>query len=170
VYMHLSSDEATNVGGSKLREVARACACANLRKAARAVTQLFDAALVPSGLKATQFTLLVTSQLSGEATINELAERMAMDRTTLSRNLKPLIREGLLEVGPGKDGRTRLVRISPEGERALDEAYPMWQGAQEEVIGALLGRERYEALLGDVGRAVALAADGSPKGARGGAA
>ena len=155
------------MGGNKLREVARSCACANLRKAARAVTQLFDAALVPSGLKATEFTLLVTSRLSGEATINELAERMTMDRTTLSRNLKPLVRKGLLEVSPGKDGRTRLVCISPEGERALDEAYPMWQAAQEEVVGAL-GEERYEALLGDVGRTVALAADralGSPESA-----
>jgi len=170
--MHVSSDEATNVTGSKLREVARACACTNLRKAARVVTQLFDAALAPSGLKATQFTLLVTSRLSGEATINRLAERMAMDRTTLSRNLKPLVREGLLEVSPGGDGRTRLVRITPEGERALDEAYPMWHAAQEEVVDAL-GKERYEALLGDVGRAVALATDGSPgspKSARGGGA
>src|SRR3954465_13729428 len=113
--MHISSDETTDVDGSKLREIARACACANLRKAARAVTQLFDAALAPSGLKVTQFTLLVTSRLSGEATINGLAERMAMDRSTLSRNLKPLVREGLLEVGSGEDGRTRLVRISAEG-------------------------------------------------------
>jgi DNA-binding MarR family transcriptional regulator len=160
VRMHIFSNEATSIDGSKLREIARACACANLRKAARAVTQLFDATLAPSGLKATQFTLLVTSQLSGETTINGLAGRMAMDRTTLSRNLKPLVREGLLEVGPGEDGRTRLVRINPEGERALDEAYPMWQAAQEEVIGAL-GTERYEALLGDVSQAVALAADGS---------
>jgi DNA-binding MarR family transcriptional regulator len=75
-----------------------------------------------------------------------------------SRNLKPLVREGLLEVSPGGDGRTRLVRISPEGKRALDAAYPMWQVAQEEVVGAL-GKERYEALLGDVGRTVAIAAD-----------
>jgi DNA-binding MarR family transcriptional regulator len=170
--MHVSSDEATNVDGGKLREVARACACANLRKAARAVTQLFDTALVPSGLKATQFTLLVTSRLSGEETINGLAERMAMDRTTLSRNLKPLVRKGLLEVSPGGDGRTRLVRISPEGERALDGAYPMWRTAQEEVVGAL-GKERYETLLGDVGRTVDLATDaspGSPSGVQGGAA
>lgn len=169
--MHVLSDKTTNVGCSKLREVARACACANLRKAARAVTQLFDAGLAPSGLKATQFTLLVTSRLSGEATINGLAERMAMDRTTLSRNIKPLVRKGLLEVSPGGDGRTRLVRISPEGERALDEAYPMWQAAQEKVVGAL-GEERYEALLGDAGRTVALAGDGPPgssNGARGGA-
>src|SRR5215207_9565843 len=135
--MHIYSDKTTTVGSTKLREVARACACANLRKAARAVTQLFDAALTPSGLKATQFTLLVTSRLSGDTTINGLAERMAMDRTTLSRNLKPLVRKGLLEVSPGGDGRTRLVSISPEGERALDEAYPMWQAAQEEVVGAL---------------------------------
>ena len=130
------------------------------------------AALVPSGIKATQFTLLVTSRLSGEATINELAERMAMDRTTLSRNLKPLVNKGLLEVGPGRDGRTRLVRITPEGKRALNEAYPMWRTAQEEVVRAL-GKDRYEALLGDVGQAVALAADrslGSPSSARGGAA
>src|SRR5215216_421883 len=125
--MHIYSDNTTTVGSTKLREVARACACANLRKAARAVTQLFDAALAPSGLKATQFTLLVTSRLSGEATINGLAERMAMDRTTLSRNLKPLARDGLLEVSPGGDGRTRLVQITSAGERALEEAYPLWQ-------------------------------------------
>src|SRR5919199_1368832 len=148
--MHIYSDKTTTVGSTKLREAARACACANLRKAARAVTQLFDATLAPSGLKATQFTLLVTSRLSGEATINELAERMAMDRTTLSRNLKPLVRQGLLDVSPGRDGRTRLVRISPEGERALEKAYPMWRAAQEEMLG-VLGEERYEALLGDVG-------------------
>ena len=170
--MHIYSDKTTTVGSTKLREVARACACANLRKAARAVTQLFDAVLAPSGLKATQFTLLVTSRLSGEATINGLAERMAMDRTTLSRNLKPLVRDGLLEVSPGGDGRTRLVRISLEGEQALDKAYPMWKMAQEEVVGSL-GEERYEALLGDVVRTVAIAADEPPEapdGTGGGAA
>jgi DNA-binding MarR family transcriptional regulator len=110
--------------------------------------------------------------LSGEETINGLAERMAMDRTTLSRNLKPLVRKGLLEVSTGGDGRTRLVRISPDGERVLEEAYPMWKAAQEEVVGSL-GKERYEALLGNVGRAVHLAAGGSPglaNGMRGGAA
>ena len=166
--MHVSSEEATNGDGSKLREVARACACANLRKAARAVTQLFDAALAPSGLKATQFTLLVTTRLTGESTINELAERMAMDRTTLSRNLKPLVRSGLLEMQPGEDGRTRLVRLTPAGEQALEEAYPLWQQAQQETISAL-GEERHEALLSDVARTVSLAAKG-PRETRSGTA
>jgi DNA-binding MarR family transcriptional regulator len=158
--MHISDVIAKNLDASRLREVARACACANLRKAARAVTQLFDEALAPSGLRVTQFTLLVTSHLSGESTINELAERMAMDRTTLSRNLKPLVRSGLLEMRPGEDGRTRLVRLTPAGEQALEEAYPLWQQAQLETVSAL-GEERHESLLGDVSRMVSLAARGT---------
>jgi DNA-binding MarR family transcriptional regulator len=158
VYVHIS-DAANNLDAAKLREVARACACANLRKAARALTQLFDDALAPSGLRVTQFTLLVTSRLMGESTINELAERMAMDRTTLSRNLKPLVRSGLLQMRPGEDGRTRLVRITQAGEQAVEEAYPLWHGAQHETVSAL-GEERHEALLGDVSRIVSLAARG----------
>jgi DNA-binding MarR family transcriptional regulator len=153
---------------SKLREVARACACANLRKAARVVTQIFDAALAPSGLKCTQFTLLATARLAGEQTVNGLAEKMVMDRTTLSRNLRRLVRAGLLETIPGDDNRTRLILISTEGKQALGQAYPMWESAQEEVVGAL-GTERFEALLGDVSRTTALAVGGdsdSPDGAR----
>jgi DNA-binding MarR family transcriptional regulator len=168
VYVHVSDLEAKNVDAARLREVARTCACANLRKAARAVTQLFDEALAPIGLRVTQFTLLVTSRLSGESTINELAERMAMDRTTLSRNLKPLVRNGLLEMRPGEDGRTRLVRLTPAGEQALEEAYPLWQQAQQEIVG-VLGEERHEALLDDVALVVSLVARG-PRETRSGTA
>jgi DNA-binding MarR family transcriptional regulator len=168
VYMHISDATTKNLDAASLREVARACACANLRRAARAVTQLFDEALAPSGLRATQFTLLVTSRLMGESTINALAERMAMDRTTLSRNLKPLVRGSLLEVRPGEDGRTRLVRLTPAGEHALEEAYPLWQQAQQEMVG-VLGEERHEALLGDVARTVSLAVKG-PRETRSGTA
>jgi DNA-binding MarR family transcriptional regulator len=157
VYMRVSGKPRKKADETMLREVARACACANLRKAARAVTQVFDEALAPSGLRVTQFTLLVTNTLAGESTINELAERMAMDRTTLSRNLKPLVRGGLLEMRPGEDGRTRLVRLTPAGEHALEEAYPLWQRAQQETVSAL-GEERHEALLGDVAQTVSLLA------------
>src|SRR5918995_7155321 len=166
--MHISDAATKNLDAARLREVARACACANLRKAARAVTQLFDEALAPSGLRVTQFTLLVTSRLAGESTINELAERMVMDRTTLSRNLKPLVRSGLLEMQPGEDGRTRLVRITPAGDRTLEEAYPLWQQAQLETVSAL-GERRYEALLGDVAQAVSLVTKG-PRETRSGTA
>ena len=158
--MHASDIGTRDADVTKLREVARACACANLRKAARAVTQVFDEALGSTGLRATQFTLLVTSRLAGESPVSELAEKMAMDRTTLSRNLKPLVRKGLLEVRPGADGRTRLLRITPEGERILGKAYPLWEQAQHKVVG-VLGEDRYEALLGDVAQAVSLMAESS---------
>src|SRR5215218_5125312 len=166
--MPSSDATAKNVDVAKLREVAQACVCANLRKAARVVTQVFDEALAPSGLRVTQFTLLVTNRLAGESTINELAERMVMDRTTLSRNLKPLVRSGLLEVRAGEDGRTRLVRLTPAGERALEAAYPLWRQAQQQTV-SVLGEDRHEAFLGDVARAVSLAAQG-PRGARSGTA
>ena len=84
---------------------------------------------------------------------------MAVDRTTLSRNLKPLVRSGLLEVRPGEDNRTRLVRTTLAGERALEEVYPLWQQAQQLTI-SVLGEERHEALLGDVARTVSLATRG----------
>ena len=159
MYVHISDAQTKNLDAARLREVARACACANLRKAARVVTQVFDEALAPSGLRVMQFTLLVTSRLAGESTINELAERMAMDRTTLSRNLKVLVRSGLLQMWPGEDGRTRLVLITSAGEQAIEEAYPLWQQAQQETVG-VLGEERHEALLGDVARTLSLAARG----------
>jgi DNA-binding MarR family transcriptional regulator len=130
------------------------------------VTQIFDAALATSGLRCTQFTLLVTARLAGEETVNGLAEKMVMDRTTLSRNLRPLVRAGLLETIHGEDNRTRLIRISEEGKRALGQAYPMWEAAQEEVVGAL-GSERFEALLGDVSRTTALAVGGASDSADG---
>lgn len=159
--MHVN-EQSENVARAELEEAGRACACANLRKSARAVTQVFDESLAPSGLRATQFTLLVSSRLSGETPVSELAGEMATDRTTLSRNLKPLVREGLLEVRPGDDGRTRLVRVTPEGERAIADAYPLWQRAQEAVVAGL-GSVRFEALLDNTARTVAFAAGVPPR-------
>lgn len=142
----------------KLRMVARACACANLRKATRVVTQIYDEALAPSGLRCTQFTLLATTYLAGEQTMSGLAEKMVMDRTTLNRNVKPLVRDGLLEVVPGEDNRTRLVRIGPWGHHALAEAYPLWEAAHSGVVEAL-GKDRFEALLEVLGQTLSLRSD-----------
>ena len=95
------------------------CACANLRKATRAVTQVYDAALRPSGLKATQFTLLATLATLGDPPLTRLAEAMVKDRTTLTRNLKPLIAKGSVRVAEG-DVRACgvLVDLDPETGKA----------------------------------------------------
>ena len=113
------------------------CTCFNLRKATRVVTQLFDDKLRSSGLRATQFTIL--SVLSGNqpSTVNELAQALVMDRTTLARNLKPLERADLIQNTPGDDRRTRLIELTVHGRNTLNQSLPLWEQAQAEVIEKL---------------------------------
>ena len=132
------------------------CACFNLRKAARAVTQLYDAALEPAGLRATQFSLLAAAAALGSPTVGELARAMVMDRTTLTRNLRPLERQALIALSPGADRRTRHVTLTPEGRQRLDDALPLWRRAQLGIVEGL-GPARWDRLLGDL-RAVTDAA------------
>ena len=129
-----------------LQRAGQACACFNLRKAARAVTQLYDDALKPAGVLATQFPLLATTARLERATVSELAEAMVMDRTTLTRNLRPLERDGLLRTEPGTDRRVREVSLTKKGQKILFEAYPLWRQAQAQVARGL-GRKRMKHLV-----------------------
>ncbi|MGL4882064.1 MAG: MarR family winged helix-turn-helix transcriptional regulator [Waterburya sp.] len=122
------------------------CACFNLRKASRVITQHFDEILKPSGLLITQFTILVAVKIAQSATINELAEGLGMDRTTLTRNLKPLEREGWLKSEPGQDQRTRVVSLTTDGDVILAKALPLWRQAQNSVEETL-GQQRWNILL-----------------------
>ncbi len=131
------------------------CTCFGLRKAARAVTQIYDRALKPSGLRATQFSLLFAAERSGPRAIGELAELLVMDRTTLTRNLKPLLDRGLLESVAGADRRRRPVAITAKGRAALARALPYWREAQARLAGSL-GRSRWWRLLGDLRDTAAL--------------
>jgi DNA-binding MarR family transcriptional regulator len=122
------------LANAKKNEVAERCAHFHLKRSVRSVTQHFDSALSETGLHITQFTLLVTSSLMGTVPITELADRLAMDRTTLTRNLKPLERDGLVQTHVAKDdARVRLVQISSWGEAVVARAYPLWEKAQKEV-------------------------------------
>ena len=134
------------INRAKLEEVAFFCACANLRKASRAVTQLYDELLRPTGLRATQYTLLVTLQLAGPIAISELAHLMGMDRTTLTRNLALVEKGGWATIAKGDDQRTHLVTLTREGSEAIAKALPLWEQAQERVVSEL-GRERFNTLL-----------------------
>jgi DNA-binding MarR family transcriptional regulator len=134
----------------------KTCACANLRGAARAVTRLYDDLLRPSGLQITQFTLLATIALAGTPPITQLAERLVMDRTTLTRNLKPLEKQGLIQVVAGEDQRLRLVSLTEPGRQALAKALPLWEQAQAQAVNALRA-ERFGALLADLSVIMGLA-------------
>ena len=136
----------------KRRHVARSCAHYNLKRTERTLTAIYDKALSPLGLHITQFTLLVTSSGAGSQSIRELADLLAMDQSTLSRNLRPLVTRGLLDVKADKeDARAKRVSITDAGERLIDEVYPLWVQAQEEVK-TLFEEEEYGVFLNHLNR------------------
>ena len=133
------------------------CVCFNLRKAARAVTQVYDDVLRPTGLRATQHSLLTVIQLSGKVSISTLADRAVMDRTTLARNLDLLEREGLVRIQPGEeDARVREVILTEAARKKLAAAFPYWEKAQAQVTQRL-GKGRSDQLLSDLFATVAAA-------------
>ena len=136
----------TPINSALLGQAGSTCACFNLRKTSRVITQHFDEVLKPSGLLATQFTILVALAMAKSATINELAEMLVIDRTTLTRNLRPLEREGWSKSEPGQDQRTRVITLAPKGAAVLAKALPLWQQAQSTVEEAL-GQQRWNTLL-----------------------
>lgn len=115
------------------------CHCAMMRKATRNVTQAYETALAPTGLKITQYSMLSAINRAEEATIGELAEVLVMDRSTLGHNLRPLERDGLLKIEVAKDdARSRLIRLTSKGRELLDEAREHWRKMQsrfEEAFG-----------------------------------
>lgn len=113
------------------------CHCLSLRQATRVVTQLYDEALAPAGIRSTQFSLLTAIAWTQPASMNDLAARMVMDRTTLTRNLRPLLDAGMVTVRTGDDRRRREVALTRAGSRTLAEATSHWRTAQAQVRGAL---------------------------------
>lgn len=109
----------------------RQCACSAARRASRAITHHYDAALRGSGLRNTQFTTLATLAQTGPMPMTRLAAFLGLERTTLTRNLKPLLRDGLVEMREEKDGRVRRIAIASKGEAAARNAFPLWKKAQD---------------------------------------
>ncbi len=112
------------------------CACFNLRKITRVVTQVFEDIFRQEGidLKGTQYSLLVNVFAHGPTPITRLSEILVMDRTSLARNLKPLINKGYLKVSSGEDKRRKIVELTPQGMQILTKAYPHWKSAQKTVV------------------------------------
>ena len=115
------------------------CMCANLRRASRAVTQLYEDGLRPTGLRATQFTILQAFSLAGEVTQGKLGQILAMDSTTLTRTLTTMSRHGWIAKRRGEDRREWRMRLSRAGEIQFKQAVPYWEKAQAEVRRKLGG-------------------------------
>ena len=150
MYMHaMARHRVDPADRDRSSALAGQCAVFNLRKASRALTQVYDDALRDSGLRSTQFALLNTVRILSPVTLGRLAEPLVTDRTTLTRNLRPLERENLVRVEAGDDRRERVVSITRKGDAVLERALPLWQGAQKRVA-EILGERRLERMLSDL--------------------
>jgi DNA-binding MarR family transcriptional regulator len=132
-------------------EVRDTCLCLHLQRAARAVARRFDAALRPLGLTNGQFSLLMSLNRPEAASIGNVSTLLAMDRTTLTANLKPLERRGLLTVTvDDADKRTRRLSLTPAGRTLLCAAVPAWRRTHAEIVCLLTGSssDRLRADLG----------------------
>ena len=137
----------------KCAEIGKVCVCANMRKASRLITQTYDAFLRPSGLRSTQFGILMAVLGFGKVTVTRLADWAIMDRTTVTRNLKLLQGKELVKIEPGEDHRERVVTITEKGVEALDTALPYWREAQQHVAG-VFGPERSERMVKELSKMV----------------
>jgi DNA-binding MarR family transcriptional regulator len=156
VSKYMKSNENNIPGITKCREIGQTCACFKVRKAARAITKLYEEVLRPSGLRATQFSLLMATRVMGPVPVVKLAQVMVMDRTTLTRNLEILKTRGLITIKPGEDRREREVNLTAAGMAVLAKAIPLWAEAQERVRKGM-GEERLQNLLGDLSEMISLA-------------
>jgi DNA-binding MarR family transcriptional regulator len=122
------------------------CACLSLRGAARVVTQMYDQILRPSGLKATQFSVLAAVATVGPASMTVISNALVMDRTTLTRNLKPLMGRGLIKSSKSQDHRQRPIEITSKGETVLARALPLWKQAHDQIVTGV-GFARWQGMV-----------------------
>jgi DNA-binding MarR family transcriptional regulator len=128
------------------------CTCFRLRKLARLVSLRYDRELAAVGININQYSILRRASSAPRA-LGELARELGMDRTTLSRDLKPLAASGWVELASGEDARQRLVKVTATGKRLIERARPLWRKAQD-AIDASLGGAQVEALHAQLDRAV----------------
>lgn len=120
--------------------------CGSFRRASRALTQLYEQALRPLGLRATQFTILQVLARTGEVSQGQLGEMLAMDITTLTRTLEIMRRQGWIAQRPGEDRRQRFLRLAKRGQNQLERGEPVWEELQSR-LRRRLGEGTWDNLL-----------------------
>ena len=131
---------------TKVAQLGAVCTLRHLRMATRVITQFYDEILKPVGLRSTQLPVLVAVAVAGPISISHLAEALVMDRTTVTRNLKPLERQGLVRSSSGEDQRTRQVMLTDDGKELLSTTLPLWESAQARIVDTL-GQQWQDDLL-----------------------
>ena len=122
------------------------CMCSSVRRASRGLTQLYEQALRPLGLRSTQFTILQVLSRAGEVSQGQLGEMLAMDSTTLTRTLEIMLRQGWVAERRGEDRRQRWLRLAKAGRAELDRALPVWEKVQAQ-LNRELGEQSWKQLF-----------------------
>jgi DNA-binding MarR family transcriptional regulator len=117
----------------------RQCVCTAARRRSRDLTRTFEKAMRAAGVRGTQFTLLATLVQTGPIATTRLADLQGLERTTLTRNLRLLVRDGFVRIDEGEDRRVRKVAITPAGEETARRAFPFWKKAQDAALAAAAG-------------------------------
>jgi DNA-binding MarR family transcriptional regulator len=125
------------------------CVCFNLRRVTRVVTQCYDAQMRRHGIRPTQWSILAALNAQASWTMAELSDRLGMERTTLVRNLRPLQRDGLVQVGGGGHGNRVEPAITAKGRKQIEKLTPAWKSAQNAAVKTL-GKKRWSAVLSDL--------------------
>lgn len=144
----------TSLNEKQANDVQQSCMCLHLQRAARSAARQFDEVFRPLGITSGQYSLLISLVRRKPPSIGQLAEDMAMDRTTITANIKPLKRQGLLEaVADPADARSRLLVLTSQGKKLLGEAFPLWKEAQSKTLESISLKDKEQLL--DVLREVA---------------
>jgi len=140
---------------SRYLEIGRTCACGTLRRASRLTTQIYDKFLQPSGLKITQFIMLMSVKILGPITIPKLAKKLLMDRTTCTRNLKSLQEKNLIIFEQSEDKRMKKIVLTDQGNEIIEQAIPLWEKAQNFLLNKV-GENQMASLVKDLSRMVSI--------------
>lgn len=127
------------------RTLGQECVAMRIRIISRVVSRIYDEALRPYGIKATQLSILAVVSILGQAEPSEICRMLHLETSTLSRNMSRMRTKGWVRVSPGKDRRAHLVKLTPKGNRILMEAFPAWREAQEKAT-SLLGKRNAGAI------------------------
>lgn len=136
-YVHIHFMNSHQTASRLARTLLDTCMCHKTRMAARAITRAYDEALRPTGLRATQISVLAAVGAEGALSIKALADSLEMDRTTLTRNLRPLEEQGYVLLAPERRHRSRVLTLTPAGHAVIIEALPLWKEAQRRVARRL---------------------------------
>ena len=113
------------------------CVGARMRRTSRALTSLYNDAFREAGIRSTQWPILAALRVAGSLSLGELSEAIGTDPSTISRNIRPLVRDGLIDLADDEDGRRRHARLTPQGVATYNRAYHSWKEVQDEVLRIL---------------------------------